>query len=264
MTPDPRLPQDRLPPPAPRLFLATSCFQGLPLDEAVTELCGLLDAAGLGRGEAGIQLCPGNPPTGFAGALEGRPFRKHHTFDPMKRVGLGWHVSGAGVLDFGPLADGDFSLRTIHPPFRREGSIHEAISCIGASDNGRVGLELPMYLDYCGASFVECLKVFESQVPIAVDVSHLNIAVQEWKSSEVTEFLDRAEGAAVSGRLLEIHVSANNGRSDQHRPITNDDFGIAWAKRVSREYGIPLVLECYMHRLTHQERIQQVRSVLVP
>jgi len=59
------------------------------------------------------------------------------------------------------------------------------------------------------------------------------------------------------GRLAELHVSANDGRSDQHRPLDANTFGLAFARERAAE-GPPLVRESYLHRLQDSERRQQV------
>ncbi len=87
---------------------------------------------------------------------------------------------------------------------------------------------------------------------LAVDISHLH--------------LQRCAGVLDSGverRLLgsplveEVHVSANDGRRDQHRPLTADTSGLAWA-RERLQGGTPTVLECTMHRLSTMERQRQL------
>lgn len=60
--------------------------------------------------------------------------------------------------------------------------------------------------------------------------------------------------------MEEVHVFANDGRRDQHRPLTADTFGRAWARERLRA-GTPTVLECYMHQLSTAERQHQLATL---
>jgi hypothetical protein len=55
----------------------------------------------------------------------------------------------------------------------------------------------------------------------------------------------------------EVHVSANDGRRDLHAPLTRATFGLEWAHERERA-GIPLILECYFHRLSPDDRARQL------
>jgi len=55
-------------------------------------------------------------------------------------------------------------------------------------------------------------------------------------------------------------VSANDGRRDLHRPLGADEFGLDWA-RERLAGGDPVVLECYMHKLSDAERRAQIDLV---
>ena len=59
------------------------------------------------------------------------------------------------------------------------------------------------------------------------------------------------------GDIREVHLSANRGRHDTHERLQADTFGLAWAIERGRD-GVPVVLECYMHRMGDAERREQV------
>lgn len=43
-----------------------------------------------------------------------------------------------------------------------------------------------------------------------------------------------------------------SGASDIHRPIDKNTFGYSWVKE--RALSLPVILECYMHSLSNEER----------
>jgi hypothetical protein len=82
-------------------------------------------------------------------------------------------------------------------------------------------------------------------------------------------FIQRTQGAMSDttwqrlmryDRIAEVHVSANGGEHDAHRPLTANTFGLAWARERFAE-GTPTVLECYMHKLDPGERHRQLDLV---
>ena len=112
-----------------------------------------------------------------------------------------------------------------------------------------------MYPGYALGSGSELEWAMEHNLPLAVDVSHV--------------FIQRTQGV-LSERVLravfdyphiaEVHVSANLGKHDSHLPIADTSFGIPWAIERHRS-GTPTVLECYMHRLSEEERQRQVEAL---
>ena len=58
-------------------------------------------------------------------------------------------------------------------------------------------------------------------------------------------------------QIAEVHVSDNDGRSDQHRQLRGDSFWLGWA-RERRAAGVPVIFECYLHRLTDEARSRQL------
>lgn len=215
------------------LYLALSCLQGRPAKEAVEELLELEPD--------GIQLTPGNyPEQGFKEwflSLE-VPYTLHHGFDWVYRRRRVWAQEECTAL---PKA-------TVHPPKRVSRGFTSLGQLLDYAVEHRRVLET-MYPPYYLGRGWEVGVAMENGNFLAVDVSHLEIQ----KDKQV---LTPSEWVAVSEYtgITEIHVSQQKDGKDLHRPITEDSFGIAWAK----EYPAPVVLECYMHRLTRDERMRQM------
>lgn len=66
---------------------------------------------------------------------------------------------------------------------------------------------------YLVASWKEYQQLMESGVPFAVDLSHLHIVATASGRIEATLVKEMLS----SDRCLEVHVSTNDGRGDQHR-----------------------------------------------
>jgi len=56
--------------------------------------------------------------------------------------------------------------------------------------------------------------------------------------------------------IAEIHVSHNEGARDAHASLQENSYGLGWAKE--RLPDLPVVLECYMHKLTPELRAKQI------
>lgn len=217
------------------LHVAMSCLQGRPMASAFDEL------AALG---AGIQLTPGNLPTPAFRAhveLSGVRTRRHHGFAFELRKTDVWAADGACLV----------ASESVHPP---EAAAGDAWRTWYAGAAARPVLEV-MYPGYALGSGAEVDAAMDDGLPLAVDVSHV--------------FIQRTQGAMEERtwrrrrdytNLAEVHVSANQGRFDTHRPLRADAFGLAWACERLRA-GHPVVLECYMHRLSIDERRRQVDLV---
>ena len=109
-----------------------------------------------------------------------------------------------------------------------------------------------MYPGHYLGTGAELDKAMSSKTTLAVDISHL--------------YIQRTQGALSDGtwsrlqdypHIDEIHLSANDGRRDQHRPLEPSTFGLKWA-RTRAQSGPILVLESYFHRLSGEERKRQV------
>ena len=224
-----------------RPFLATSCLQGRPLFQAVNELLRLQPR--------GLQLTPGHI---LGTSVESRvcslgvELRTHHGFSWTKRRQPVWDVSGGLQL----LVESD----SVHPP--RQESISWAgfatwIECL--DDPVTLETMYPGYHLGCGS---ELDWVMGRGVQLAVDVSHLHIqrTAQVLGDGVLRRLLDY-------DRIIEIHVSDNNGQRDQHRCLSSSSFGLEWARERAAD-GIPLILESYFHKISEGKRSQQMSLLL--
>lgn len=73
------------------------------------------------------------------------------------------------------------------------------------------------HVDYLVSTWAEYRRLFESGVPYALDLSHLNIVAAQ---SGVREYGMVSEMLACE-RCLEVHISDNDGTADQHRICVN-------------------------------------------
>jgi hypothetical protein len=222
------------------LFVAMSCLQGRPMAGAFDEL------AALG---AGLQLTPGNQPTpGFAAhvAASGVPTRRHHGFSFEARRADVWSAGGACLVP----------SESVHPPADGEGGEGGGAAWRAWYEAAprRPVLEV-MYPGFTLGCGDEVLAAMDAGRPLAVDVSH--VFIQRTQGAMDERVWHRLQGYE---RIAEVHVSANGGRHDTHRPLADDTFGLAWAREQLRA-GTPVVLECYMHRLTDGERRRQIELV---
>jgi hypothetical protein len=198
----------------------------------------------LARLGAALQLTPGNLPTpGFEAhvAASGVPTRRHHGFAFEHRRADVWSAGGACLV----------ASESVHPP---EAGAGDAWRAWYEAAPRRPVLEV-MYPGFALGSGAEALAAMDARLPLAVDVSHV--------------FIQRTQGAmddrvwrrlADYDGIVEVHVSANGGRHDTHRPLAEDTFGLGWARARLRA-GMPVVLECYMHRLTDSERRRQLDMI---
>ena len=210
------------------MFVALSCLQGRPSIAAFDEL------ATLG---AGIQLTPGNLPDARLRAhVSASPAatRRHHGFSFETRVQQVWDA-GACVTD----------AESVHPP--KAGEPWRAWLDRAASPP----IIEVMYPGYELGTGDEVDRAMADQLVLAVDISHVFIQLTSGAMSDATW-----RRVQAYDRIAEVHVSANRGRADTHQPIVADTFGLAWARE--RGAHVPVVLECYMHRLSDAQRRAQL------
>lgn len=222
------------------LFLAMSCFQGRPQDLAWEALRALAPD--------GIQLTPGNLPSpGFRARVEaaGVPVRMHH--------GFAWHAPRQEVHDTGggPRLGGP--CWSVHPPPSFVDRRALARWLEDAAARGIVVETMTPGLPLGDGP--DLALALDAGVSLAVDVSHLHIQRVQGAISGADE-----QRVLASPRVAEVHVSDNDGRSDQHRLIDARTPGLAWAVERARS-GTPLVLEAYLHRLDPGARARQVQSI---
>ncbi len=216
------------------LFVALSCLQGRPMGSAFDELARLGVA---------IQLTPGNHVTaGFRDhvARSAVTTRAHHGFAWDSRRAETWTASGACVV----------ASESVHPP--RLDSPAAATWWSWFERTPRRPILETMYPGYTLGDGAAIERLMDHGVAIAVDISHV--------------FIQRTQGAMTEAtwrrlmdyeRIAEVHVSANAGEHDSHRPLADSTFGLAWA-RERLAAGTPTVVECYMHRLADADRRRQL------
>jgi hypothetical protein len=214
------------------VYLASSCLQGQPLTEAVS----LCDSVGV----AHLQLCPGNLPGLSAKAEVARlSTRTHHGFSWSRVRTSVWNPDGSLAVE----------ANSVHPPKR--GEVDEA-AWWRRLERGEFGVLEVMYPPYLLSDDASVERALATNAPLAIDISHLHImhatgALSAQGLRKVEEY----------EHIAEVHVSSNDGRADQHRPLHRNSFFLGWAKE-RRAAGVPIILECYMHRLSHDARRQQL------
>lgn len=211
------------------LYLALSCFQGRTMTEAADTL------VGLAPGRVGLQLTPGCAPSPITVDC---PTRTHHGFTP--------HALKAPVWAAGRLVwHGD----SLHPPRSRD---------VPADWRPPADVVLEtMYPGYAALATGDQLSAaMDDGRWLAVDVAHLDIQAHHGLLPP-----------AVKNRLLEydrvaeVHVSTSREHRDAHAAIATSTWGLEWAK-ARLAAGTPVVLECYMHKLSPAERAEQVAWLL--
>jgi sugar phosphate isomerase/epimerase len=108
-----------------------------------------------------------------------------------------------------------------------------------------------MYPGYELGTGEEVERAIADRLVLAVDTSHVFIQLTAGAMHEATW-----RRLQTYDRIAEVHVSANRGGADTHQPIAATTFGLAWARE--RGAHVPVVLECYMHRLSTAQRRAQL------
>jgi hypothetical protein len=207
------------------LYLALSCFQSRRMSDAAETL------VALAPGRVGLQLTPGCAPSPINVDC---PMRTHHGFT--------YRALRAQVWERGALVwHGD----SVHPP--REGDVPD-----GWRPPEEVVMET-MYPGYAAlANGDQIAAAMDAGSWLAVDVAHLDIQTHHGiLANSVRQRLMNYE------RVAEVHVSTSREARDTHSRIVQADWGIEWA-RERLAAGTPVILECYMHKLSHVERLEQI------
>lgn len=181
-----------------------------------------------------VQLTPGNIPT--PGFVPSGPL--HHGFDPDRRSVPVWRGAELLVRD-----------RSVHPPETHHTSFRELAE---AAERGFAATLETMYPGYLLGNGDELVWAMERKLPLAVDVSHLAIEREAGVLSD--EVLARV---LEYDRIEEVHVSRSVKMRDAHAPIDASTFGLEWVRARLRA-GTLVVLECYMHKLSREERRRQI------
>jgi hypothetical protein len=211
------------------LYLALSCFQSRRMSDAARTL------VALAPGRVGLQLTAGCAPSPIDVDC---PTRTHHGFC---RQALRARVWDGGTL----LWHGD----SIHPPPQRE-----------VPDDWQppddVVLET-MYPGYAAlANGNQIAAAMDAGRWLAVDVAHLGIQMHHGILDKpvLRRLLDYE-------RVAEVHVSTSREDRDTHSKLTDTTWGVDWARdHLAR--GTPVILECYMHKLSEEERLEQVARMM--
>ncbi|MFT3709874.1 MAG: hypothetical protein QM817_19765 [Archangium sp.] len=207
-------------------FLALSCFQGRPMASSLRALLALRPD--------GVQLTPGNQPTrGFAELVSGLRVRTHHGFHFEQWKQRVWNDDGTCAV----------RSESVHPPTRTA----------QPSWSPTVGLPVleTMYPGNALGTGDELEQAMELRLPLAVDVSHVFMQFHAGVIGDATwKRLQDYE------QIAEVHVSRNDGRSDQHAPLTASTFGLEWA-REKLKAGTPVILESYFHRASDDSQRAQ-------
>ncbi|MCP3065110.1 hypothetical protein LXT21_40695 [Myxococcus sp. K38C18041901] len=201
-------------------------------------------------GVDGLQLTPGNAPTeGFLESLarQGVPTRTHHGFDARALRSRVWSDTARCMV----------RSDSVHPPRDVDAASAHWRKRAEAGDYAHLTLET-MYPGHALGTGDALQWAMDLGLRLAVDVSHLHIQRTAGRLSD-----------AVLHRLWdhphidEVHVSANPGDRDAHEPLTADTFGLGWARERMRS-GLPVIFECYLHRLTPDERREQLALLRGP
>lgn len=201
----------------------------------------------LALGPVGLQLTPGCAPTrDFETRLvEHRiPTRTHDGFHFSTQRQPVW--DGAELL---------CRADSLHPPTADEVTPDDFLD--GAESGRYDGVVLEtMYPGHCLGTGPELERAMDLGTPLAVDVSHIHMQLhQEAMTATTWSRLQTYEG------IIEIHLSSNDGRRDQHRAVSTATFGFDWAVARAAD-GIPLIVENYLHRQADDERRRMVDLIL--
>lgn len=223
-----------------KIFLALSCLQQRPMQQAFDQLSEL--------SPDGIQLTPGNFPTkNFENYVKqsSLEIKTHQGFSFTSRVSKVWS-------DFGPhdhpklLVDSD----SVHPPVVAR---YQRLDY--RKYNTTIEIMYPSKHHYDLQDTETISKAIDNGTPLAVDVSHLNIINNYYTNSCTDYFLDKLFNYS---NLKEIHISSNQGRYDTHQPITKDSYLVRDAVKIANKRNIPIIVECYMHKLDNKQRRDQL------
>ncbi|MCU0565663.1 MAG: sugar phosphate isomerase/epimerase [Oculatellaceae cyanobacterium Prado106] len=103
---------------------------------------------------------------------------------------------------------------------------------------------------------VESIHDFLQTLPaikLVLDLAHLNIGYGNERSTLLSMLF------AESDRLLEIHLSDNDGKQDLHSKITPETWWIPWCNSLPKQ--IPLILESRMNRKGSSFLRQEVERI---
>ncbi len=220
-----------------KIYLALSCLQGRPMKFSAAELLNLKPY--------GLQLTPGNVPTkNFENWLNENKINYifHHGFSWFALRQKVWDENGNCLVN----------SNSVHPPEKKNLMYEKWIKVL---ENDKVPVLETMYPEYYLGNGLEIEIAMKLNISLAVDISHIYIQkCNDLISEKIWKKLQNYEN------IKEIHVSENLGKFDSHNSISKNSYGLDWAIERSKE--IPLILECYMHKLNENERLQQIKMIL--
>jgi hypothetical protein len=185
----------------------------------------------LALGRVGLQLTAGCAPSPINVPC---PLRTHHGFTSQALRARVWED---GTLVW----HGD----SVHPPRQRE-----------VPDSWQPPDDVVMETMYPGyaalASGDQIAAAMDAGRWLAVDIAHLGI--QMYHGLLAQPVLNRL---LEYERIAEIHVSTSHEARDTHARLSTTTWGIEWA-RAKLAAGMPVILECYMHKLSQEERLEQI------
>lgn len=189
-------------------------------------------------GVDGIQLTPGNKPDGLD-VLTLPNVSYHHGFTFRSKRQKVWDTDGTCLVE----------NQTVHPPDFIKEAVNKYTWFNYINEHPEIVLET-MYpargSDYPLSDSNSLNWAMDNNRPLAVDISHLKIQ-KELDNKTLNRLLNY-------DNIREIHVSDNNGQHDSHIAICDNTYLLSWAK----ERPEVKVLECYMHRMSEQEREKQI------
>jgi len=198
-------------------------------------------------GADGLQLTPGNVPTpSFQQWLTGQdiPTRSHHGFSWQAMRRPVW-TEAADCLS---IAD------SLHPPRQSAPAAIHWWQRAASGDYGGLVLET-MYPSYLLGDGAQLERAMDLGLTLAVDVAHIHI---QRSGGVLSEAIWKRLMAYPS--LSELHLSANGGTADIHQLLVPESFGLGWVRERVQD-GVPVILECYLHRLSEPERRTQIELV---
>jgi len=229
-----------------KIYAASACLPGKSHRDAVAGICAGIAEAGIqgNLSPAKIQLCPQHYTAVTEESVDALvaehpeiEFRLHasvrlakHAESISAQGGRAiWDASNAhqerGQIWFKEAARVSRRLKapayTAHAGVRENASLDQMASNVRSLEDlfgCRVGVEglFPTPGDiWLLSSWEEYAWLLESGIDYALDLSHINIVARRSDRCETTLVAELLE----SPRCIEIHVSDNNGRDDEHKPI---------------------------------------------
>ena len=85
---------------------------------------------------------------------------------------------------------------------------------------------------------------------LAISANYLNFNIDDF----ITELLDK-----YSNKIFELHLSGNDGYSDQHKKLAMNSPQIKIAKKIITKVDIPVTLEC--RNISEDEAFEQFEQI---